>query len=106
MLTVTTAAIALMMQGAPAPACTLGRIAGDPRETRIWVSLAPSPGARRTARVKPGQPVFLCGSRGVWIFVRFADRRHSCGGIGSRPARAGSTCAEGWIERRRVISER
>ena len=63
-------------------------------------------GARRTARVMPGQPVFLCGSRGVWIFVRFADRRHSCGGIGSRPARAGSTCAEGWIERRRIISER
>ena len=58
------------------------------------------------ARVKPGQPVFLCGSKGVWIFIRFAGGRHSCGGIGGRPARAGSTCAEGWIEQRRVISDR
>ncbi|KTE22422.1 hypothetical protein ATE67_00245 [Sphingopyxis sp. H050] len=106
MLTMTTAALALMMQGAPAPACTLGRIAGDPREKRIWASLAPSPGARKIAKVKPGQRILLCGRKREWILIRFADRRHSCGGIGGRPAGAGSTCAEAWIERRRIISDR
>lgn len=108
MLTMTTATLALMMQSAPAaPAgCTIGWIARGPSNSRTWAYKAPSPGARKTAKLKAGSAVFLCGARRDWVFIRFADGRRSCGGIGGTPARAGSTCAEGWIERRRVLTTR
>lgn len=108
MLTMTTAALALMMQGAPATpvGCSIGRIAHGPSDNRIWAYKAPSPGARKTAKLNAGSAVFLCGSRRDWVFIRFANGRHGCGGIGGTPARPGSTCAEGWIERRRVMAAR
>lgn len=104
MIIMTTAALALMMPAAPT-ACTLGRILGEPREKRIWASLAPSPGARRVAKMKPGQRILLCGNKREWYLIRFADDRHGCARLGRRPARAGATCAEAWIERHRIIRD-
>lgn len=106
MLTLTTAVLALAAQGTPAAACTLGWIAGDRRDPRVWVSRAPSPGARRIAKLDAGSAVFLCAQKGAWVRIRFADGRHSCGGLGGGVPRQPSTCAEGWIETRRVLTSR
>lgn len=105
MLTITAAALALMMPGAPAAACTLGRILGEPREKRIWASLAPSPGARRVAKMKPGQRILLCGNKREWYLIRFADDRHGCTRLGGRAAHMDGACAEAWIERHRIIRD-
>lgn len=105
MLTMTTAALALMMQGTPAaPAgCTSGWIAHGPSDSRIWAYQAPSPGARKTAKLKAGAAVFVCEARREWVFIRVANDRRGCD---STATRAGSTCGEGWIKRRRVLTAR
>ena len=101
MFTLTAAALALTMQAAPA-ACSPGWIVGTRDDKRIWASRAPSPGARKVAKLKAGAAVLVCGQKREWVFIRFADGGHSCGGLDGRTPRADSTCAEGWIERRRV----
>lgn len=106
MLTLTTAALALAAQGTPAATCTLGWIAGDRRDPRVWIARAPSPGARRIARLEAGSAVLLCAQKGAWVLIRFADGGHSCGGLGGGAVRPPSTCAEGWIETRRVRTSR
>ena len=69
---------------------------------------------KTTARILPALLLTAAGSLGLQAQAQGqippmhekGAVQYSCGGIGSRPARAGSTCAEGWIERRRIISER
>lgn len=104
MLTITTALL-LAMQAAPATsACRLARIAGTERDARTWVYRFPNPGARREARLRGGEGVFVCGEKGRWLWIRYADARHSCGGIGGGTPPYTSACADGWVDRRRVVA--
>ena len=99
-----TAALAIAVQAAPAvPACRLAQVTGGPQVTRLWVYRSPTAGARKVARLRPGSPGFACAERAGWVWIRFADNRHSCGGIaGGRVSARGSTCADGWVDGRRL----
>lgn len=98
-----TAALAIAVQATPAaPACRLAQVAGGPQATRLWVYRAPTAGARKTGRLRPGTAVFACAERAGWVWIRYADSRHTCGGIDGRASRHGSTCADGWVDGRRI----
>lgn len=101
MLSMTTAALALALQAAPAaPTCPLALAAGN---ARAWVYRAPSVGARKTARLRPGSPLFICGENAGWFLVYYPDQRHACRGTtNGLDVRAASTCANGWLPRHHV----
>ncbi|KTE17266.1 hypothetical protein [Sphingopyxis sp. H115] len=102
MLSMTTAlALAMQTAAVPAPpACPAGLAAGS---ARIWVYSAPSAGARKTAKLRPGSPLFICNANAGWLYVLYRDRRHSCPGTAAGlDLRYTSTCASGWLPRHRV----
>jgi hypothetical protein len=104
MLSMTTAALALALQAAPAaPACPLGVATG----ARIWVYSAPGRGMRKTGKLRAGSRLFICNANADWLYVLYPDRRHSClGPANGLGIRAASTCASGWLPRHQVTMVR
>ncbi|MBL0768709.1 hypothetical protein JI743_07830 [Sphingopyxis sp. DHUNG17] len=103
MLTTMTA-LAMTLQAASAPAlCNYAVVAGSRRDPSVWVYRSPSMGARKTAKIKAGSPVFVCAGNAEWFQVHYADGRHSCRGTtGGLDRRLASTCASGWVHRHRI----
>lgn len=98
-------ALLLAAQGpSAAPAlCPHAVIAGDASGRKTSVYRTPTIAAGKVGKLGRGTPVYVCGSRGDWLWVHFAQGRHACRGTGrGLDARYASTCAKGWVERRRV----
>lgn len=95
MLSITTALVLAMQTAAVPPSCPAGLAAANPR---IWVYSAPSVGARKTAKLRPGSPLFICNANAGWVYVLYRDRRHACPGTAAGlDLRYASTCAGGWL---------
>ena len=100
MLSITTALALAMQTAAVPPTCPAGLAAGN---ARLWVYSAPSVGARKTAKLRPGSPLFVCNGNAGWVYVLYRDRRHSCPGTANGlDLRYTSTCANGWLPRHHV----
>jgi hypothetical protein len=99
-------ALLLAAQGpvAAAPAlCSYAVIAGDASGRKTSVYRTPTIAAGKVGKLGRGTPVYVCGSRGNWLWVHFSQGRHRCRGTANGlDARYASTCAKGWVERRRV----
>ncbi|WP_447761054.1 hypothetical protein [Sphingopyxis panaciterrae] len=83
--------------------CSYALIAGDASGRKTNVYRTPTLASGKAAKLGRGTPVFVCGARGQWLWVHFAQGRHKCRGTANGlDARAASTCAKGWVERRYV----
>jgi len=102
----TMTALAMMLQSsAPAVAanCPYAIVAGRPGDAKVAVYRTPTVAARKTGRLKPGSVVYICGENRSWFWVHYKDGRYSCRGTGNGlDGRVASTCANGWVEKRRI----
>ncbi|WP_411340718.1 hypothetical protein V6U71_01790 [Sphingopyxis sp. J-6] len=88
---------------APAGVCSYAVIAGDASSRKTNVHRTPTIASGKVGKLTRGTPVFVCGARGNWLWVHFAQGRHSCRGTANGlDVRYASTCAKGWVERHRV----
>lgn len=104
MLTLMTA-LMLAQSSAPAVAahCPYALIAGAPRSAKVSVYRTPTIAARKTGRLRPGTVVYICGETAAFVWVHYAEGRYSCrGGGNGLDGRAASTCANGWVEKRKI----
>lgn len=96
-------ALLLAAQGGDAGVCSYAVIAGDTSGRKTNVHRTPTIASGKVGKLDRGTPVFVCGTRGDWLWVHFAQGRHSCRGTaGGLDAGYASSCAKGWVERRRV----
>lgn len=89
---------------AAAPAlCPYAVIAGDASGRKTSVYRTPTIAAGKVGKLGRGAVVYVCGSRGDWLWVHFSQGRHRCRGTANGlDGRYASTCVKGWVERRRV----
>lgn len=90
----------------PAPAfCSPAAIAADAGRRKTNIYRTPTIAAGKVGKLDHGTPVYVCGSRGNWLWVHFAQGRRACRGTRQGlELRNASTCAKGWVERRRVAA--
>ncbi|ALC10919.1 hypothetical protein [Sphingopyxis sp. 113P3] len=88
----------------PVPAlCSAAVIAADAGGRKTNIYRTPTIAAGKVGKLGRGTPVYVCGSRGNWLWVHFSQGRHICRGTRQGlEVRHASTCAKGWVDRRRV----
>lgn len=96
-------ALFLAAQGGAAGVCPYAVIAGDTSARKTNIYRTPTIASGKVGKLDRGAPVFVCGARGDWLWVHYSQGRHSCRGTtGGLDTRYAATCANGWVERRRV----
>lgn len=84
-------------------ACAYALVAADRTGRRANVHRAPTLAAGKIAKLGANTPVFICGAKGSFYWVHFAEGRHTCRGTATGlDPRYASTCEKGWVEKSQI----
>lgn len=85
-------------------ACAYALVVADRTGRRADIHRSPTLAAGKVAKLGANTPVFICGAKGSFYWVHFAEGRHKCRGgtaTGLDP-RYASTCEKGWVQKSHI----